>query len=107
MNKNQKQQGDVLFHKVKIKIPKDAKRIPVHQRGFVFAEGEVTGHAHVCEQAEDMELIQIGERMLAKVHKTVTVRHEEHKPVTLEPGIWDIGIVVEEDEFGDMRDVRD
>lgn len=107
MNKNQIQQGDVLFKRIEIEIPKNAKRINAKGRGFVFAEGEHTGHAHVADTESDMELIQIGERMLAVVNKSTTIKHEEHKPVTLDPGIWEVGQVVEEDEFGEMQNARD
>jgi hypothetical protein len=72
----------------------------------VLAHGE-SGHCHVVEET-DAELIQIGERMLLSLSKEATVVHEEHGPITLEPGIWEIGRVVEKDWFQDMvRKVRD
>ena len=66
----------------------------------VLAHGE-SGHSHVVED-DEAELIQIGERMLLKLERAVTVVHEEHKPVTLEPGIWEVGRVKEYDYFAQM-----
>ena len=73
----------------------------------VLAEGESTGHAHVVED-DEAELIQIGERMLLKLGKAATVVHEEHGPITLEPGIWEVGRVREYDYYAQMaRPVTD
>lgn len=72
----------------------------------VLAHGE-SGHSHVIED-DEAELIQIGERMLLKLERAATVVHEEHKPVTLEPGIWEVGRVKEYDWFSKMeRQVMD
>jgi hypothetical protein len=32
----------------------------------------------------------------------VTITHKEHKPVTVDPGIWQVGQVLEKDWFNDM-----
>lgn len=106
MNKDQLQQGDVLLRRV-TEIPSTFKRVKATKRGYVLAEGETTGHAHTIEESEDIELYQEGERLLAQVLKSVTVTHEEHGPITLDAGIWEIGRVVEEDEFGEMQQVKD
>ena len=58
-------------------------------------------HAHV--EDDEAELIQIGERMLLKLDRAATVVHEEHGPITLEPGIWEIGRVKEYDWFSKME----
>lgn len=67
----------------------------------MLAEGEVTGHFHGIEEDES-ELIQIGEKILLKLAKAATLRHQEHKPITLEPGLWEVGIVQEYDYFSKM-----
>lgn len=110
-NKIQLQQGDVLIQRISKPTKQDisqAKAIKRDARGFVLAEGEVTGHYHgiECEES-DMELIKIGERMLANIKNPVCLKHQEHNPITIQPGWYEIGIVVEEDEFGDMVNVRD
>lgn len=78
-------------------IPQGKAKI-ISRKRLVLAEGEHTGHAHVIED-DEAELIQIGDRMLLKLTKEATVKHEEHKPITLSPGIWEIGRVQEYDWF--------
>ena len=73
----------------------------------VLAKGESTGHAHVVED-DDAELIQLGERILLRLGQSATVTHEEHKPVSLEPGLYEIGRVAEFDYLSKMvRPVAD
>lgn len=80
----------------------DGEQKLVSRKRLVLAEGEHTGHAHVIEDSE-AELIQIGERMLLKLTKAATVTHQEHKPITLSPGIWEIGRIQEYDWFRKMQ----
>jgi len=104
MKPKQKQQGDVLFQRL-AKLPSEAgTNVGIYKmtdRGprLVLAEGEATGHAHILEPEgeSDAQLIAIGERMLLKLSKGGTVTHEEHKPVRLEAGIWQVGRVREYD----------
>lgn len=63
----------------------------------VLAHGE-SGHTHLVED-DEAELVQIGERMLLKLGKQATVKHGEHAPITLSPGIWEVGRVKEFDYF--------
>jgi hypothetical protein len=101
---NKIQQGDVLFRLVT--LPKGKQTVLAKKR-CVLAEGEHTGHAHVVED-DEAELVQIGEKILLTLTKEATVKHEEHKPVTLSPGIWEIGRVKEYDYFSQMvRQVAD
>src|SRR5271169_4483164 len=98
------QQGDVLLKKLEA-FPNGEQRI-ISKGRCVLAHGE-SGHSHVIED-DEAELIQIGERLLLKLAKAATVVHEEHKPIRLSPGIWEIGRVREYDYFADMvRNVRD
>lgn len=73
----------------------------IERNRLVLAHGE-SGHSHVIED-DDAELIRVGERMLLKLERAATVVHEEHKPITLAPGIWEIGRVREYDYFQDME----
>ena len=98
MNPNQKQQGDVLFKKVDT-TPKQSKPIPRKNGKFVLAEGEVTGHSHVID-AEEFVSATGGEKFL--VDPVEPAVHEEHGQVVLEPGIWQIGQVVEKDWLSGM-----
>lgn len=92
------QQGDVLLRKLET-MPKGEPNSVTRKR-LVLAHGE-SGHSHVIED-DEAELIQIGERMLLNLPKAATVVHEEHGPITLSPGIWEIGRVKEYDYFQHM-----
>jgi hypothetical protein len=87
------QQGDLLLRKL-TSIPDGEKKLLGRKR-LVLAHGE-SGHSHVIED-DDAELIQIGEQILLKLTKAATVVHEEHKPISLSPGIWEVGRVREYD----------
>ena len=98
------QQGDVLLRKL-TKLPSGAAKVIAKQK-LVVAHGE-GGHSHVIED-DEAELIQIGERLLLKLEKTTAIKHDEHKPITLSPGVWEVGKVQEYDYFQKMkREVRD
>jgi hypothetical protein len=99
----QNQQGDVLLLRVS-ELPANSKLAKRDERGAILAEGETTGHYHACKDS-GVELLEApnGYRFL---HNTtehpVTIEHQEHKPVTVAPGIWRIGQVREKDWFQDM-----
>src|SRR5580692_2011231 len=103
----QKQQGDVLFTRLTAMPDGVRKKVKRTKRGLVLADGEATGHAHIIEET-DAELIHIGERMLLSLSAPAIVKHDEHNPITLEPGIYEIGRVREKDWLTDMvRTVAD
>jgi len=89
-------QGDVFFTRAK-KLPEGVKPVGKRARGYVIAEGEATGHAHVIQ--DDIELYEKDGILFVKTSKDVSVHHEEHLPVTLGAGIWKVGIVREFDPF--------
>lgn len=89
-------QGDVFFTRVR-KMPEKAALKRKGPRGYVIAEGEATGHAHVIE--DEVELYEKDGVLYLKTPREVHVRHEEHKPVTLSPGLWKVGRVREYDPF--------
>lgn len=93
------QQGDVIIRKLD-SMPAD-EPTKITRRRLVLAHGE-SGHSHVIED-DEAELIQIGERMLLRLSKQATVTHEEHKPITLSPGVWEVGRVQEYDYFTHMK----
>lgn len=95
-SQNTAQQGDVNFRRLQ-EMPTGEIKIIAKKR-LVVAEGEATGHNHVIED-EDAELIQIGDRMLVRLAKAATIKHQEHNPITLAPGIWEVGRVQEFDYF--------
>lgn len=102
------QQGDVLFFLVD-ELPVGLKpKKGVHAGLTTFAAGTATGHHHSCD-AGAAELFEDDAGALwCRVKSTTEVRHQEHKPVTLAPGNYRIGIVREYDPFADeIRAVAD
>lgn len=98
-------QGDVFFIRMK-RIAKESTKVNREERGFIIAEGEATGHAHVID--DDIELYEKDSILFVKTEKPVEVRHEEHRPVTLDPGIWKVETVREYDPFlEEIRMVKD
>lgn len=107
MNKISRQlrQGDVLLHPVEC-IPEDAVR-QKHQKRLVLAEGEVTGHAHAIRaQAKQLRHFTNGSEVYLEVNFPVTLEHEEHGPLTLEPGCYQVRRQVEE-WMDEVRQVAD
>jgi hypothetical protein len=100
------QQGDVIIRRSK-GIPVGAKRVPKSSRGFVLAEGEATGHAHVI--GDDIRMYEKGGVLYIKADRPVTLNHEEHKPITLSRGFYAIDLVRESNPFEEAlaRRVRD
>lgn len=89
-------QGDLFFIS-KIVIPKGARTVERTAKGYIIAEGEATGHAHVID--DDIRLYEKDGTLYVSTSKTVEVLHEEHRPVRLQSGIWEVGIVREYDPF--------
>jgi hypothetical protein len=83
-------------------LPEGTKRVPPKNGRVILAEGEAHGHAHAIEQIDDCELYEKDGTLYLSIKKPVTLTHEEHLPQTLEPGIIEVGIVVEYDYFADM-----
>ncbi len=97
------QQGDVLGLRIAA-LPAGCKRLPSDARGVVLAEGEHTGHYHGIEDS-GVALMEApgGTRYLVNESDApVTIKHQEHRPVTVDPGIWQIGGVREKDWFTEM-----
>ena len=102
MKKAHVQQGDVLFKRVN-SIPEGV----TPTKSNVLASGEHTGHHHEINvmdvAANDVEIFDTKDGLkFVKNSKTITIQHPEHKSVTLEPGIWQIGGVREYDYFEEM-----
>jgi hypothetical protein len=101
-------QGDVLIRRVS-RLPKGSKDVTPKGR-VVLAHGEVTGHAHAIAEGEASEfsLADAGAavRRFLKVVSEATVRHEEHAPIPLPSGIYEI--VIQRDYAPDaIRSVAD
>ena len=92
-------QGDVNFHRVKKSNLANAKRIA----DGVIARGEVTGHSHRLEVLEAAELYEVetGKMMLHVGENGVSIVHEEHCPVMLPQGDYEITIDREYSDEGE------
>ena len=97
--KNTAQQGDVLLKRID-KLPEGEQKV-ISKGKLVLALGETTGHFHGIEESES-ELIQIGEKMLLKLENQATLTHQEHGHITLDKGIYEVGIVQEYDYYSKM-----
>ena len=86
-------QGDVLIRQI-VSIPSSAKYVTPKGR-IVLAHGEVTGHAHAIAEGHAREFSLAGaagvvRRFLNVISKNAEVRHEEHAPIPLPPGFYEI-----------------
>lgn len=99
------QQGDLILIKID-SLPNKTKKI-LSKKRCILAEGEHTGHNHAVED-DEAELLEIGEKMILCLQNKAVLTHQEHKPITLDPGIWEIGRIQEFDYFSMMaRQVMD
>jgi len=112
--------GDVYLSQFPADVSiEPGKRIPAVARGTVLAYGEVTGHAHTLDPTK-VEFYELSDEFKAlhdipdaatgrhlRVLETVNLVHEEHGPITLEPGDYFTGIQIEYDEQEEWRRVAD
>jgi hypothetical protein len=89
------QQGDVTIKPVN-KIPKNARATSSR----VLAVGQATGHKHLA-LAADVQLFLHGGTLYMRTPNGTTVVHEEHGPVEIPSGDYQIGMVREYDHFGE------
>jgi hypothetical protein len=98
----QYRQGDVLLTKVEKATGTESER----GRRIVLAYGEATGHHHAVEGI-DMALLVDGARRFLKLKDKATLRHEEHAPLQLLRGTYEITIQREYDPTVRSRTVLD
>lgn len=98
--KNSAQQGDVCLKKLNI-LPSGKIKV-ISKNKIVLAEGETTGHFHGLME-KDSELLEIDGVRILNLKKKSTLKHQEHKPIVLDAGIWQVGIVNEYDYFSQMK----
>lgn len=86
-------QGDVLIVPAKSIAGKEVQ--PINGR-LILGEGEATGHAHVIDTAKlprgaTARMLREAEReFLSVVGAPAVIEHEEHAPVTITPGDYEI-----------------
>jgi hypothetical protein len=96
-------QGDVLIRQIEsIPTQKSTKRVD-----GVLAYGEVTGHAHQVEDKSAAEVLEIESGLYLRVgEEGVRIVHEEHAPITLPAGNYEVTIQ-REYAPADIRNVAD
>lgn len=113
------QQGDVIIqplsHIKGLEFPLTGKTAKKDQRGYILAEGEVTGHAHALEDIPGVEVIEAPARItredgvVEEVRYFIrvsgktkpTLKHEEHNTHTIPPGEYIVRGVREYDHFAE------
>ena len=93
------QQGDVFIEPCG-EIPSGRMVDSVGGR-FVLAEGEATGHAHVIEDVAGIKFVEKDGKFYLQNKIPATVKHEEHRPITIPPGTWRVKRVREYDHFAE------
>lgn len=82
-------QGDVLIRRIK-SLPMQKAQLRLTG---ILAYGEVTGHAHRVEDLAHAEVLEVGKGLFLRVGVDgVRVIHEEHAPVILPAGNYEIEI---------------
>jgi hypothetical protein len=99
------QQGDVLLRKID-QLPSGTPKI-ISTKRMILAEGEVTGHYHGIQEMDSC-LMEIDSRVFLDLKNSATLEHQEHGPITLDAGLWEVGRVQEYDYLANMvRPVAD
>lgn len=94
-----KMQGDVTFNKFDGELSGTKQK---HNGSFVLALGEKTGHRHLItvDRPDQMEVRDIGNgEFILVLSSAATITHEEHLPITLDPGTYRVGKEREFDNF--------
>ena len=95
------QHGDVLIKGIG-KIPEGVKAVLPENDRWVIAKGEATGHNHTIVADKKAILYELKDELYLEVLEPVTIVHEEHKPLPIPEGIYQIGRVQEYDYLAEM-----
>jgi len=94
-------QGDVLLVRTG-----DAGSVKAARQALVLREGEATGHKHQFMAERRVSYLGRTQEKLA-VGAPAALRHEEHGPPTVLPGIYDLPVQCEWDDSMEPRVVAD
>ena len=95
------QQGDVIINKVNAVKGKKLDHL-------TLAKGESTGHHHTITEGDAELYEENGTLYLHVGSEEATLTHQEHNPITIPKGDWEIGIVQEFDHLEqEQRNVCD
>lgn len=82
-------QGDVLLIRVDAP-PAGARKRDRRGERIVLALGEATGHAHAVEDLHVEAYERDGQLYLRIPNEPALLRHEEHAPIELPPGSYEV-----------------
>lgn len=82
-------QGDVGIRRVD-EIPAFTHKVRREQGRIILAHGEATGHAHAIADPDAALVRSSDGRTFLRLDAPATVRHEEHAPIRLEPGTYEV-----------------
>jgi hypothetical protein len=105
-------QGDVLLVLVK-DLPADLEDVTPRSGRVVLQHGEATGHAHAFYDRGVKVFAPKGSPKGARptylqvVRKTALLKHEEHSPASIPPGIYRMPTQVEHTDEDEPRVVAD
>ncbi len=97
--KNTAQQGDVLLKRVEA-LPAGTRKT-VNKNKLVLAGSESAGHYHGID-SDGSTLVEVDGVRFINIQPLTDLLHQEHNPITLDGGIWQVGIVNEYDYFAKM-----
>ena len=78
-------QGDVLL--VPVAEMPSGRTVEADGGRLVLARGEATGHHHSVA-VEDGELVDVAEGVFLRIMAPTPLEHQEHAPITLQPGVY-------------------
>jgi len=98
MKTKQFQQGDCVLKTVS-EFPKGDREQDALTQSKTLALGEATGHHHTFAEADldSVEVFKILNKVYINALKPVCLEHQEHKPIVLPPGKYELDIVKETD----------
>ena len=81
-------QGDLLFLRV-VRAPTGTPVAPESGR-VILAYGEVTGHHHSVPATAVRSAVRAEGVTYLTLDQLTAVEHQEHAPITLDPGVWKV-----------------
>jgi len=99
MENNYYRHGDVLLRRVE--RPKDVKIEKENVKKHTIAFGEATGHHHTIYAEKINALSGFDERKYVEIVGKATLKHQEHKALSIDSGTYEIVIEHEHDYFSE------
>jgi len=89
--------GDIPLYPIN-ELPNGLKEME-NKGSYILAEGETTGHKHVIVSEGLQVFYSADGRLYLKVKNQGNITHQEHKTLTVLPGIYEVGKEIEYNWF--------